>query len=173
MLISCITSKFEKYILQRVHGSCIRIGHGYVLNGERHYIGRSLGWGGCLDSMKHTEELWHKLSIEVSDERHVDVYLGKRFVASFSSHFTTKGRGGLMLLSGNHESTFRRFDSKGNGCTYSIFHTNGYIFMICYHIKIPEDSILYPISYRRKNTIIPQDSGGRYSQHRIGTRRRN
>ena len=82
--------------------------------------------------MKHTEELWHKLSIEVSDERHVDVYLGKRFVASFSSHFTTKGRGGLMLLSGNHQSTFRRFDIKGNGCTYSIFHTNGYIFMLSY-----------------------------------------
>ena len=108
----------------------MRIGHGYVLNGERHYIGWSLGWGGCLESMENTEELWHKLSIEVSDERHVDVFLGKRFVASFSSHFATKGRGGPMLLSGNHQSTFRRFDIKGTGCTYLIFHIHGYIFII-------------------------------------------
>ena len=89
---------------------------------KKHYIGRSLGWGGCIDSIQHTEELWHKLSIEVSDERHVDVYLGKRFVASFSSHFTTKGRGGPMLLSGNHQSTFRNFNIKGTGCKYLIFH---------------------------------------------------
>ena len=122
MWLSCIISKFDKYILQRVHASCIRIGHGYVLNGERHYIGWSLGWGGCFDSMQHTEELWHKLSIEVSDERHVDVYLGKRFLASFSFHFTTKGRGGPMLLSGNQKSTFRNFNIKGNGCKYLIFY---------------------------------------------------
>ena len=116
--LSCIDSNFDKYILQRVHASCIRIGHGYVLNGKRHYIGRSLGWGGCIDSIQHTEELWHKLSIEVSDERHVDVYLGKRFVASFSSHFATKGRGGPMLLSGNHQATFRNLNIKGTGWKY-------------------------------------------------------
>ena len=80
--------------------------------------------------MENTEELWHKLSIEVSDERHVDVYLGKRFVASFSSHFATKGRGGPMLLSGFHQSTFRNFDIKGTGCNYLIFHIHGYIFII-------------------------------------------
>ena len=129
MWLSCINSKFNKYILQRVQSSCIRIGHGYVLNGKRYYIGRSLGWGGCIDSIQHTEELWHKLSIEVSDERHVDVFLGKRFVASFFSHFATKGRGGPMLLSGNHQSTFRMFDIKGTGCTYLIFHIHGYIIL--------------------------------------------
>ena len=75
--------------------------------------------------MENTEELWHKLSIEVSDERHVDVFLGKRFVASFSSHFATKGRGGPMLLSGFHQSTFRNFDIKGTGCNYLIFHIHG------------------------------------------------
>ena len=84
--------------------------------------------------MENTEELWHKLSIEVSDERHVDVFLGRRFVASFSSHFATKGRGGPMLLSGFHQSTFRNFDIKGTGFNSLIFYIHGYI----YHINIPE-----------------------------------
>ena len=95
--------------MPRLHNSAPCFQSGYVLNGN--FVGSS---NSPCPNGNPPGKTWFNVLVEVSSDGRVEIFLNDDLVSSQTSHFNTKGRGGVVVANGfQNIMKFRDFSLYG------------------------------------------------------------